>query len=258
MNTLKSLSIALLFPVLICAIGGCGNDASSADKSKSTPNNPSSPDNNSTNAADSQIADSKTANNSNQQSAQAGAADKIIELFDGESLNGWEITNYGTERECYVKNGYLVIDAGIPVSGVNSTREDLPKTNYEISFSAKRIEGIDFFCGLTFPVADSHCSLIVGGWAGAVVGLSNIDDEDASSNETRTVMSFEDDRWYKIRVRVLPKNISAWIDEEQIIDLNTEGRKIDVRNDVLISRPLGLMTFETKAAYKDIQLKKLK
>ena len=78
-----------------------------------------------------------------------------IELFDGESIEGWEITNFGTERDCYADQGNLVIDAGIPVSGVTTTRTDLPTMNYEIAFEAKRLEGIDFFVGLTFPVDES-------------------------------------------------------------------------------------------------------
>ncbi len=177
-----------------------------------------------------------------------------LELFDGNSIEGWEITNFGTERECYAENGMLVIDAGDPVSGVTSTRDDLPTNEYEISFEAKRVEGIDFFVGMTFPVADSHCSLIVGGWAGAIVGLSNIDGQDASDNETKRVMSFQDNRWYKFRLQVKPDTIRVWMDGEIIIDLETTGKEISLRNDVLITRPLGIFTFQTKAAYRNIVL----
>jgi hypothetical protein len=47
--------------------------------------------------------------------------------------------------------------------------------NYEIKLEAKKVTGNDFFCGMTFPVGDSFCSFIVGGWGGPVVGLSSID-----------------------------------------------------------------------------------
>ena len=65
-----------------------------------------------------------------------------------------------------------------------------------------RVEGSDFFVGLTFPVRDSHASLIVGGWAGSVVGISSIDGRDASENETTEVMKFKNGQWYKFRLRV--------------------------------------------------------
>ena len=76
----------------------------------------------------------------------------------------------------------------------------LPKTNFEISLDAKRVQGHDFFCGLTFPVGDSFASLIVGGWGGAVCGISSIDGNDASSNDTTTRRKFDNDKWYHIRL----------------------------------------------------------
>ncbi len=181
-----------------------------------------------------------------------------IDLFDGETLDGWEVTNFGGEGECSVEEGCLKVAAGYPISGVNSTRDDLPKSNYEISLEVKQTRGIDFFCGLTFPVAESHCTFIVGGWAGSVVGLSCIDDLDASSNDSRKLMKFEDDHWYKIRVRVEPKRIQCWIDAERVVDQNTTGKKISLRNETLASRPLGLCNFETTSHFKNIKLRKLK
>jgi len=151
----------------------------------------------------------------------------------------------------------LVIEAGYPISGIRWTEKGLPRTNYEISLEAKRTNGIDFFVGLTFPVADSHCTLIVGGWAGSVVGLSSIDDEDASTNETCTLMNFDNDRWYAIRVRVEPKRIQAWIDDERVIDQNIEGRKIGLRNEMLDTVPLGISNFECETVLKNIQLRRL-
>ncbi len=178
-----------------------------------------------------------------------------ISLFDGKTMNGWEVSNFGGEGECTVVDGALVVGAGYPISGVNSTRTDLPKTNYEISLDAKKTEGIDFFCGLTFPVNDNHCTLIVGGWAGVVVGLSCIDDQDASDNDTRTLMKFEQDQWYHIRVKVEPKRIQCWIDDQRVVDQDLEGHKVSLRNETLPSRPLGICNFETTSHFKNIELK---
>ena len=100
-------------------------------------------------------------------------------LFDGKSLKGWKKTQFGGEGKVEVKDGRIVLHSGGPMTGITWT-EDFPKIDYEISLEAMRVDGSDFFCGLTFPVGDKPCSFIVGGWGGGVVGLSSIDGSDAS------------------------------------------------------------------------------
>jgi len=117
----------------------------------------------------------------------------------------------------------LVMDKGKIMTGVTYTRGDFPKMDYEFVLEGKKIDGDDFFCTTTFPVGDSFCSFVVGGWSGRVVGLSSLDGMDASSNETRTNKEFKNDQWYKIRVRVSAKRIEAWIDGEKLVD---ETRRI--------------------------------
>lgn len=180
-------------------------------------------------------------------------------LFDGKTLDGWELTSFGGEGDCYVEDGAIVLTAGDPVTAINLPEEyDLPTDNYEVLVEAKRVEGTDFFATVTFPVGDSFCSLVVGGWAGTLVGLSSIDDEDASMNETRTLRKFEEDRWYRIRLRVAEENISAWIDDENVVDLDTAGKKISLRSEMIPCRPLGIATFITTAAIRKVELQRLK
>jgi hypothetical protein len=179
----------------------------------------------------------------------------IQKLFDGKTLDGWEVTPYGGEGECTVVDNEIHMGEGDPISGINVVDgTELPKNNYEISYSAMKIDGNDFFGSLTFPVNDSHCTLVVGGWGGPVVGLSSIDDQDASENETRTLKKFEKKQWYHIRVRVLPDRISAWFDGEMLIDQPIDGRTINVRNEVISSQPLGISSYRTKSAGKNIEL----
>ncbi len=175
-------------------------------------------------------------------------------LFNGKNLAGWASSRFGGDGELLVKDGQIVIEWGATMSGIKYEKK-LPKINYEVRLEAKRVAGNDFFCGLTFPVKQSHCTLIVGGWAGSVVGLSNIDGQDASANETTQYLSFEEDQWYKIRVRVTASRIVVWIDQKQIIDQSIQGRAISLRSETLPSRPLGIATWQTTAALRKIEIR---
>lgn len=178
-------------------------------------------------------------------------------LFDGESLKNWEIVDYAGHGEVHVLDESLVIEMGSTLSGVVWTGDELPTSNYEIRLEAKRVQGNDFFCGLTFPYRDKHASLIIGGWGGGLMGISSIDGMDASENETADYMRFEEDRWYKIRLRALPNQLEAWVDDRQIVDLSTKDRDVDLRIDIAEFTPLGLSTFQTVAALRNIRLIRL-
>ncbi len=155
--------------------------------------------------------------------------------------------------------GAIVIEAGMALSGITfRDGTKLPRSNYEITLEAMKLAGSDFFCGLTFPVRDTACTFVVGGWGGTVVGLSSVDHLDASENDTTQGGSFEHNRWYRIRVRVTDGRIEAWIDREKLVDLATQGRKIGLRfGDVDQSLPLGIATYQVRAAIRDIRLRRL-
>ncbi len=179
-------------------------------------------------------------------------------LFDGKSLEGWKAAEFGGEGEVTVDKGRILMTAGSSLTGITYAGKDLPTSNYEIELEAMRVDGIDFFCGLTFPVKDSHCSFIAGGWAGAVVGLSSIDGKDASENDTTKYVTFKSKRWYRIRVRVTDDNISAWIDDKRIVNQDIKDRKITTRGEVDLSKPLGISAWQTAAALRNIRLRRLK
>ena len=183
---------------------------------------------------------------------------KYKSLFDGKTLAGWKKTEFGGEGDVTVeKGGELVLDYGANLTGVTYTKE-FPKTNYEIVAECRRIAGTDFFCGLTFPVSDSHCSLILGGWGGALVGLSTIDGLDASMNETNQIVSFTKGKWYKVKLQVTPEKILVWLDGKQIISQDLAKHKISVRPEVLPNCPLGFASFATQAGIRNIQYRELK
>jgi len=180
-------------------------------------------------------------------------------LFDGKRLGRWEVVkefDFINHGEVTVDQGNLVLGKGKPGTAVRFTGQ-FPKLDYEVSLEAMRVEGEDFFCGMTFPIGEKALTLIVGGWNGPVVGLSCIDDEPAVENETCLYMEFKQKRWYRIRLRVTAARITAWIDDEQIIDLPTEGRKLTIWFEPETVLPLGIATWKTKGALRNIRLRRL-
>ena len=178
-------------------------------------------------------------------------------LLAESGLGDWDTIDFAGGGESSVTAKTLEIGSGEGLTGIYWDGADLPVNNYELRMQARRTGGIDFFCGPVFPVNDSHCCFIVGGWAGATVGLSNIDDKDASRNETLRLMSFEDNRWYDIRIRVLPDRIITWIDNDCVVYQNIVGRKVSLRGDTELCTPMGICTFQTKAEIRKLTLQRI-
>jgi CubicO group peptidase (beta-lactamase class C family) len=183
----------------------------------------------------------------------------VVAMFNGHSLDGWRIideNDFERHGEVSVEKQEIVLGAGKAATGI-AWAGSPPRMNYEFSLQAKRLEGSDFFCGLTFPVGQDYLTLIVGGWGGGVIGLSNLDGMSAVENETTGYRKFEQDRWYDIRLRVTPGRVQAWIDQEQVVDLETKDRKLSIWWEQEPVRPLGVASWYTKAALRNICLKRL-
>jgi 3-keto-disaccharide hydrolase len=178
-------------------------------------------------------------------------------MFDGKTLAGWRETDFAGHGQIQCESGLMVLNMGDPFTGINWTN-DFPKMNYEVALDAMRVMGSDFFCGLTVPVGDTFCSLIVGGWGGSLVGISSLDSLDASENETTKFSNFEKDRWYRIRLRVTEARIEAWIDKEKLVDVETTGKRISVRpGDIEMSKPIGVAAWQTTAALREVKMRRV-
>jgi hypothetical protein len=189
---------------------------------------------------------------------EPGAAKpKKLVLFDGKTLAGWKKTEFGGEGDVDVKDGAIIMNHGASLTGITTKRKDLPTMNYELSFEAQRLNGFDFFAAATFPVGKSYATFLNGGWGGSVTGISSVDGYDASENETSQYFDYKDKRWYKFRIRVSDEKIKCWVDDKEVIDLITKGRKIDTRIEADPSKPLGFATWETTGAVRKIEVRTL-
>lgn len=172
-------------------------------------------------------------------------------LLPSDSLDGWEKTNFGGEGEVQVEEGVLKMSSGQPLTGISFKGKDFPKENFEMKWSARRTEGSDFFAGVTFPIGDQFATFVCGGWGGGLVGLSSVNGNDASENQTASFMSFKNKQWYSFRIQVNKTHVMAWIDDEEVFKAERDGTKFSLRAEVLKSRPLGYCAFQSKIEVKD-------
>ena len=105
----------------------------------------------------------------------------------------------------------------------------------------------------------TSCFWVNGGWDGTVVGLSNVDDNDASENDTSSNREFVRGRWYRFRLAVTPARIQAWIDDDSVIDVDPRIRKIELQFDETdLGKPLGFSAYGgTVAGLRRIEYRRL-
>ena len=190
----------------------------------------------------------------------AQGADKPVpakDLFNGKTLEGWKVTDFGGEGKVAVRDGTIIMERGNQMTGITWSGKP-PRSNYELTLEGKRIEGSDFFCTTTFPVGDKYCSFVTGGWGGSMIGLSTIDHMDASENQTSASREFKNNTWYQFRIRVTEEKIEVWIDKDQVVDQDRKDHTFGVRIECDASRPLGISTYESVGAVRNIRLKELK
>lgn len=193
------------------------------------------------------------------QHADAQPEGKPVSVVDPE-LTEWKEVKFGGEGRITYEDGVLNLDMGSPMTGLVYTG-DPEKVfgesleNYTITLKAKRVEGIDIFLGLTFPVGtDGHVSLVLGGWAGAISGISNLDGANASENATTKYHAFEDNTWYDVKIRVTDK-IECWLDGKKIVDEpRADYTRFTTHGSVVDTVPFGLFTYSTWGAYKDLKV----
>lgn len=187
------------------------------------------------------------------------SAGQEAELFNGRDLSGWNVLTkeyFDMPGKVSVKDGAMILSAGRDLTGVQWAGE-MPRGNFTISLEARRTEGSDFFCGLTFPVGKGYVSLILGGWGGTAVGLSNVNDMSAIENETTQVIEFVKNQWYYIEVTVADGYVRVWLDDKRIIEQVIKDRKFTIWPQQEPVRPLGVATYGTTGEFRRFAVKRL-
>ena len=179
-------------------------------------------------------------------------------LFDGKSLKGWRETLFSGHGQVRVESGSMVLAPGAPMTGITWTGS-FPHSDYEVRFEAARMKGNDFFASMTFPVGESFCTLVTGGWGGDIVGLSSLDGWDASENETRSYLNFENGKWYVFRLQVTGDRIRAWIDDQSVVNVVITGRIISLRRgEINLSTPFGFASYGSAGVLRKIEYRLLR
>lgn len=174
-------------------------------------------------------------------------------LFDLSSLGDWETGVFGNPDDFDLTDNGVVIPQTSTLAGM-TYRGEPPVSPYRLQVDVTKRYGDDFFCGLTFPVRDSHLTLVLGGWGGGVSGLSCIDGEDASDNFTKHVEYFPNGKRQTVVVDVTDERVVARVDGRVLVDADLRGRELGLRTEVLASRPLGIATFATSSLIHSVSV----
>lgn len=164
---------------------------------------------------------------------------------------------FGGEGEVRRTDDCLVLEPGSPLTGVVFA-EVPPDEPYELEATATRLSGVDFFCGLTFPTARGCLTLVLGGWGGAVCGLSSLDGMDAANNATRRLRAFAKDEDHRVHVVVDGERVVVAIDGEPFLECDLTGHAVDVRAEVGPTKPFGFCSYLTRARLSHVRWRPLR
>jgi hypothetical protein len=178
-------------------------------------------------------------------------------LFASDRLDGWEPTDFFRPGEVTIRDGIVTLGRGNPMTGLTITRKNLPRSDFELSYEARRVEGDDFFAAATFPVDDGFLTFVNGGWSGNVTGLSSIDGADASENETGSRVEFENGQWYRFVIQVAGRKVKVRVDGKIVVDFDGTDRSLKTRVESRPSQPLGFAAFGCVGQIRSAALRQL-
>jgi len=184
------------------------------------------------------------------------------DLFDGKSLDGWQVLEGGGFRDhgkVHVRAGRLRMELGPghrPQTGIAYTGP-FPRDDYEVD--AMRAGGnLDFGC-LVFPLGDEHCTLIVGGHIhGNLLGFREVDGLDAwDLPQGHKRFGFQRGTWYRLRLRVERDTLTVWVDDEEQFAMPRAGRRFEPVESFATATPFGVCTHATASAIRRVRVRRL-
>lgn len=192
---------------------------------------------------------------------QVEGQDEWRDLLSGQKLGGpaarWLVPEQHFFKEhgkVSLQDGVLQLASGTPGTGVVANFQ-VPRNEYEISFEVRRTEGQDFFCGMTFPFDEQQATLILGGWGGKTVGISNVNRFSAIENSTSRTVEFEDQRWYKVRLVVTPDAIECFLDDKSLFWLDPLDKKFETWWEQRPMEPLGFASWKSTGEIRKLRLR---
>ena len=182
-------------------------------------------------------------------------------LFNGTDLSGWKTADFMEGGQVSVlSDGTVACGFGNPMTGIAYTNT-APTMNYELSLDAMRVQGMDFFIGLTLPIGTNFCTVIIGGWGGGLCGISSVDYADASENQWSEGLTLQNERWYNLRVRVTPGVLQVFLDKDlytaRVEFENSSRFSLRSGSDIDKTLPLGLATYRTRAYWRNFTLTRI-
>ena len=180
-----------------------------------------------------------------------------IVLFDGKNLDDWKPIGGSKVGIVSLQGDVIALSVGSPMTGVTSTRANLPTLNYSLTFEAKRTSGNDFFAAATFPVGPSFVTLVNGGWGGSVTGLSLINGASASENETNHFFKYQNDVGYSLEIPVTARVLRTLIDGVEVFAFDHEDAQLKTRIETRANEPLGFASYRSSSLIRKAQVRPL-
>ncbi len=173
--------------------------------------------------------------------------------------NSWKPVEFLNTGEVSWSAGVLRLGSGEHLTGVVWEGPPPATDHYELELEARRTGGFDFFCALTFPVGETSVTFVPGGWTGGVTGLSCVDGKDASQNATKTFVPFDDNTWYRLRVKVTPQAVEGFVDGTPAFRQERAGHTLGLRHgDIGKTAPLGLSSYNSTGEIRGLRWRSLR
>ncbi|HUT35547.1 MAG TPA: family 16 glycoside hydrolase [Planctomycetota bacterium] len=191
--------------------------------------------------------------------AEAPTAGEWQSLFDGKSLEGWRASakaRFAKGGDVRAEDGVIKVGRGGPWTAVVCTQR-LPALDYELELEARRVGGADDFCDMLFPVGSTYGRLLAGGDSGGRLAVSVKTPLAEGAGRVRTWHRFENDRWYRLRLRVGRERFEVFVDDQRLLDAPTAAIEAELTDGYDDLVPLGIFTWGTGSHLRNIRLRRI-